>query len=370
MARFSGGWAIAVAATLLGSGCERIGKVLREEAEKRDEDHEREQRDEREEGSSRPRAAAEPGIWWVTAREAFAAGDIDGDQVEDFVGLCSDPVPDPAAPSLCAFDGKTFRARWRVPAGAAKDAYAVRVTLVGRYAVAVDAAGVLRVHDATTGAVLGSLRLPDRAERLCADGAAGLWVDTVDRSGRHVDVPQATEGTGPRPATCLETNPGRAMICMHGAPLPECKSFTLPPHVDGFSPMSVAVAGGDAVAAGHHSPGTSYPMLVGFDPGAEADGKARWQRAVAPGDPLSTHAADNPLQGVELAGGRTVTTYETGEPHFIAIDAKDGHTLWDVTSASYFAYRLSAARLYVMRWSRLDVRDATDGRLLGGVGSR
>ena len=72
-----------------------------------------------------------------------------------------------------------------------------------------------------------------------------------------------------------------------------------------------------------------------------------------------------------MAGGRVITTYdESSTKRVIAVDAKDGRTLWDEPTASFWSVDASPTRVYVQRWQRVEVRDATTGKLLGGVGTR
>ena len=151
----------------------------------------------------------------------------------------------------------------------------------------------------------------------------------------------------------------------------ECTGRIVPPDVPGFMALHVAAEGGHGVAAGMKSPGSAVPMLVGFTPASPGRAPTlRWQRGFAPGSPLEAQLTDVPT--FKLAGGRVVVTYDdlAGAHHLAAIEASTGKTLWDVTTESLFRLGASATRVYVSRWSRLDVRDAATGALLGGVGMR
>jgi hypothetical protein len=151
----------------------------------------------------------------------------------------------------------------------------------------------------------------------------------------------------------------------------ECADRVAPPDVPGFTALQVAAEGSNGVAAGMKNPGSAVPMLVGFTPGGAGRAPVlRWQRGFASGSPLGAQMADIPA--VKLAGGRAVVTYNdlAGAHHLEAVEASSGKTLWDVNTESLFRFRTSATRVYVSRWSRLDVRDAATGALLGGVGTR
>jgi hypothetical protein len=133
----------------------------------------------------------------------------------------------------------------------------------------------------------------------------------------------------------------------------------------------VLTEGTIGIATGRKTPSTTVPMIMGFTVGQSVDAAPLWQHPVPPGDGLGglsgSHFAE---QG--LAAGRVVSAYDDlgGATHLIAFDALTGQTQWDVITESYYEFHLTKARLFVGRFTRLDVRDAATGKLLGGIGSR
>ena len=112
-------------------------------------------------------------------------------------------------------------------------------------------------------------------------------------------------------------------------------------------------------------------MLVGFTP---SDGERLptllWRRGMTEGtQPAAAHVG---LEKMALVHGRVIVTYDDLRDvhHVQAIDAATGVTLWDEETPSFLDLRATPSRVYVLRWSRLDVRDAATGALLGGVGAR
>ena len=77
-----------------------------------------------------------------------------------------------------------------------------------------------------------------------------------------------------------------------------------------------------------------------------------------------------------LEGGRFVTPYEVTSKgwHFTAFDARSGQRVWDVPLQPLVGvdhpegFSLSAARVYVMRTSSVEVYDAKTGALVGTIG--
>jgi hypothetical protein len=129
--------------------------------------------------------------------------------------------------------------------------------------------------------------------------------------------------------------------------------------------------GAIGVSTGRKSPSTTIPMIMGFATGKTADSAPLWIHPVPPGDGLGglmgSHFAE-----AGLAAGRVVSAYDdlSGATHLVAFDAGTGQTQWDVITESYYEFHLTKARLFVGRYTRLDVRDPATGKLLGGLGSR
>ncbi len=141
----------------------------------------------------------------------------------------------------------------------------------------------------------------------------------------------------------------------------------------GFEAENVVEEGDVAVALGKKHPGTGLPIAVGFDPRTKT---VRWQQSLASGDQAGVSESSTTSIMDALAGGRFVAPYELTSKgwHFTALDARSGQRVWDIPLRSQIGvdepegFALSAARVYVMRTSSLEVYDARDGALVGTVG--
>jgi hypothetical protein len=77
-----------------------------------------------------------------------------------------------------------------------------------------------------------------------------------------------------------------------------------------------------------------------------------------------------------LAGGRFAAPYKVTSKgiYFTAFDARSGQRLWDVALEPQIGidtpegFAMSAARVYVMRTSSLEVYDGKTGTLVGTLG--
>jgi hypothetical protein len=320
-------------------------------------------------------------VWWASGGYSIVETDVNGDGVLDFVGLCTDPGGEGPL-YVGAFDGRTFKLLWRSASiGDHGNAYLVQVGVAAGRVAAADGLGVLHVLEAASGKEAAKVQLSDRAETICAprEDPRRLWIALKDKTEAFVD-PGAPHKLvpGARPASCppAVVPAASSIVCTVlppdvAASRAECTGPYAAPSIPGFVGMQVAVDGHDGVVAGMKSPGSAVPMIAGFTPGAAGQPpKLRWQRGVAPGSPLA--AKEAPLSEPSLSAGRVVVTYEDlqGEHRLEAIDAATGKTMWDVPTESLLRLRITPTRVYVLRWTRLDVRDAATGALLGGVGSR
>jgi hypothetical protein len=127
------------------------------------------------------------------------------------------------------------------------------------------------------------------------------------------------------------------------------------------------------VALGKKHPGTALPIVVGFDPKTKT---VRWQESLASGDQAAVAESSTTSIMDALAGGRFAAPYELTSKgwHFAAFDARSGQRTWDISLQSLIGvdepegFSLTAARLYVMRTSTLEVYDAKTGALIGTIG--
>jgi hypothetical protein len=274
-------------------------------------------------------------------------------------------------PEICAFDGATFQPIWCAPAVIEQSTREhVPLGVTGRTALYVDAAGVAHLHDLATGKERLAVKLKERAESVCAPAElpGKLWIQTREERGREIDPTTGAVADAPRPASCKK--PLIEGICVQASELRPCAAVAAPPRSKEISLRAAVAEGANGVAAGDRRPGDGIPMILGYTAVPGGRGTIRWQRPVAPGDGLG--ARDAREDDLLLVAGRAIAHYQdrASAHHLVALDAATGKTLWDATSEQYNRVTATAARVYVWRWSRLDVRDAATGRLLGGVGYR
>jgi hypothetical protein len=252
------------------------------------------------------------------------------------------------------------------------------MAVVGRDVVVTDYRANVHLYDLATGKESRTLKLSDRAKRMCPspDGAAKVFIAVTDTKDVLLDVDAGTMTPSPRPAWCADrwagSNDCRGWLT-RGAPRPDCKGAELSPKVSGFGAKNTVVVGDLGVAMGIKEPGTAVPMAVGFDPATKA---VRWQQVVASGDQADVDTNTTISLMDDMVAGRFVTPYSrTSKGWFLtAFDARTGQRIWDVPlqpsiGASYpEGFSLSETRAYTMRNSSLEVYDARTGALVGVVG--
>jgi serine/threonine-protein kinase len=308
-----------------------------------------------------PVTPPEPALEWLDfdRQGDLAEVNINADGVPDFIGLCAGGAPDTM--SICAVDGATFKPLWRKPAGAASSRYYTRLGAGSRGVVYVDAGGVAHLLELGTGTERRTTRLGSRPESICAEASGKVWVVTTDQRAWALDPTARTVTAGTLPAACAARRFSFGCVTQRRCGVDFDAPTTTEIHL-----REVLVEGAHGLGVGGKANDASVPMLLGFTPG-RASSPVRWRRPVAPGDGLT--AAGSPSE-VELRGGRAVVLYtDTSRARRLAaIDAGNGKTLWDVPTPPVHSFVLTASRVYVSRWARLDVRDAATGKLLGGVG--
>jgi outer membrane protein assembly factor BamB len=302
-------------------------------------------------------------------RNAVIPVAIDGDGVEDFVGIYASRGGDYPV-YVAAFDGAKYSELWKAgPFG--KSASELEVTVVGTSVVAIDARPVAHILALKTGKETGKVSLSDKARSVCAppDAKGKLWVETSDQKAVLIDLATARAQPAPRPASC----PPVPSDCDHvHSALAGCQEDKAAPPVDGFRAEFVLSQGSDGVAVGSRSPGTATPMAVGFDAKTRS---VRWQRPLV-GSPPSAWEAD--LHAVDMAGGRLIAEYASDQPdagRLMAVDVKTGKVLWDVAvpntdhvaTASDMA--ITPTRVYLPHWTWLDVFDVKNGAHITTLGA-
>jgi hypothetical protein len=320
-----------------------------------------------------------PDVSWVSGGNSIAEGYVNRDAVLDFVGVFTNRGTEGPL-YVGAFDGASFGLLWRSASIGSdwNNAYLVKLGIAGGRVAVADTQGLLHVLDLASGNEVGSAQLAERADEICApaDDPRRLWVSTKDRKTAFFDPTTLALVPAPRPASCPVAVMKFTGSCSATPPdvrarRAECASREAPPPVSDFVALDGSVDGPDGVASGIKTHGSAVPILVGFTPGrAGVEPALRWQRGVVQGSSLGAKEGD--LSELPLANGRAFVGYEDlrSRHHLEAIEAATGRTLWDEPTESFFHVRATATRVYVMRWTRLDVRDATTGALLGGVGSR
>jgi PQQ-like domain len=313
--------------------------------------------------------------WVMNPNVADAAtGDVDGDAHEDFIGLCTVGGHD-APYSLCAFSGADWSLLWRYGEFKRTNFHATRYAVSGQHALFVDDLGKAHVVELRGGREVRVSELSERANDLCAGAdPKSAWAELADGRGMKVPLSNDPPVAAKRPAHCRQHGLGSVTTCMAlgatrnlaGNPLAgdSCANMPLPPTIDGFIATDVSYDSNVGALRGLHGPGTPYPMVAAFQVSGDS-GTVLWKRPVVDGSPLASPPGG--LGKLVIAGGRVITTLDK---ELVALDDKTGKTLWRTPSASFMALAASTTRVYVGRWSRLDVRDASTGQLLGGVGMR
>ncbi len=281
---------------------------------------------------------------------------------------------------VVAFEGSKLGQVWKAgPFGTYAQGYASTFAgVVGRVVVVTDYRAKLHVYDLSSGHETRSLTLTDRAKAMCPspDGKARVWIEMSDEKNVIVDADLGTSTPAPRPAWCPDSwaaNDDCRGWLKRGPPRLTCKGPESAPRVTGFEAKNVVEEGDLAVALGKKHPGTGVPIAVGFDPKTKA---VRWEQPVASGDQALVSESSTTSIMDAIAGGRFVAPYELTSKgwHFAAFDAHSGQRVWDVPLQSLIGidqpegFALSAARVYVMRTSTLEVYDAKTGALVGALG--
>ncbi len=294
---------------------------------------------------------------------------VDGDSVEDVVGLIT-AMDEKGYPTyLAAFNGATSARLWRAgPYGK----YEVQFAVVGSWAVAIDESNVVHILALRTGVETARLTLTDKVKASCAPaGESGtFWIETTDEKAVSIDLATQASRPSPHPGSCPDR---RSNGCDHmGSAGTACSDPKNAPRVAGFGAMAVLTRGADAVAVGTKTPGSRTPIAVGFDPDTR---NVRWQKPLL-GSPTSAFVDE--LHAVDMGEGKLVAEYVSKtakqSARLMALDPRTGATLWDVAVPNTDSVPeakdvlVTATRVYLPHWVSLDVFDLGTGQHLATFG--
>ena len=301
--------------------------------------------------------------------------DVDGDGVDDVIGLISDSVK--PSPSLAAFSGQDGRRLWETTLGADRT---TTLALAGATIVRGDTVGMVYAYAVSTGAERWHQPAAERVEQLCAGaGPDEILLQTADH--RWLQVPLLSGVMTPL-ADRAHKRPHRNGVRDGVAP-PRCtplqradtgafNSATIlgeaPSRVNGMSIRHVLARGnGPRIAYGDRSPGTSVPMLAAFDAAGHVTGRID----VPTSDPLRAKWPSNYL--VALTDDAVVVVYETssGQPMLVSIDRATGLHRWETGAEKVMrmtGIAVSRTAVAVAGWDLLQVFDLERGRAMYVIG--
>jgi hypothetical protein len=304
------------------------------------------------------------GPFWVMAAHALDVADLDGDGEEDVVGLCSDQLD--GAASFCAFSLKRAEATlvWKFGTLNREQVHQAHVVALGDRVLLVDPGALARVVALADGKEHAAIQFDDRVRESCkpSEHPAGVWLRLADDSTFLVDMPKGTAAPEPRPRSCPPSDE-QPWLCMKGMGGAGCKDMTLPAEVKNMLPLEVVYGGRWGVLLGMHTPGTSYAMIAGFEVG-QTD--TTFVRPLADGPPLQSPEG-HPMAPIVISGDRVFAKHDD---EVVAIGVQDGKTLWRAKPGASMTLRASEGRVYVGRWTALEIIDANDGQHIATIGMR
>ncbi len=268
---------------------------------------------------------------------------------------------------LVAVHPATMKEAWRIgPLGTYSEGYRNTFFVAAGARLAVtDFRSRLYLHELSSGKLLKTIELTDRAKQMCRSGPASVSLQQVDDRSFSIDLDSAS----------LSPLAGQQVQCRSTFFPPregsDAASLGRFPGLSGFRPLAVRLGEELGVAGGVRSPGTALPRVAGFEAKIR---KVTWTADLALADPASVRPDSNAFDA--LAGDRYFATYGVGSKawHLAALDARNGARLWDVALRPVFAvdqlYGLVATSsfVYVSRTSSLEVFDAATGRQVGTLG--
>jgi PQQ-like domain len=322
--------------------------------------------------------------------------DVDGDGVDDFIGL-SRNVLDGDRAQLAAYSGKTGASLWSGPRlGTYGEMVAGVIAVRGDRVLIATPDGSIHGFDRATGATQWTVQIGEKVERMCsgpgADQVIVLTADDsawlLDRDGNHSKTTKPLRFDRPHEFHNKVLARFRAVgveapadLCVRidnhtwdgPVGLLTISNWTTLPTVRGmYVKQLVRRPGGPVVAIGYKSPGTQVPMLAALD-----GDRTRWAVEVPVRDPLNTYRDDNNtalsatgVYAIYQPGGASSSSWLSG----FSLD--DGHRLWDVEvtgdgmATPVSGVITSGDAVVVSTWSGLIVVDQATGVVRMRVGWR
>jgi hypothetical protein len=302
--------------------------------------------------------------------------DINGDGVEDLIGLRWDASHENAALMVVANDGRDFRQIWATP-GFPSQWYSPTTHLVrsGDRLFLTDSEGMLRVIDLRSGAILNASPVP-AAKLACPAGddppAVYLQTDWGFEKGLRIDVTGAQK-PAPRPRDCeswdrIPACPAKGGVVCHAPTWPAWLNREAQyASVEQQGDVGIIVGAAKVYDPKHKGPAPK--MLWGYDPKTQA------KRFAVPLPFADEELHAEPHLEHTFAGGRVFAYYQlkNGSWQVGARDGKTGEVLWRRSppraqlGTHFQSMTATAARLYVAFDLRLEVFDAVTGSSLGVV---
>ncbi len=327
-----------------------------------------------------PPAAAEPppqpALFWYaqSAVKPPLLADLNGDGVDEIVGLRWDPNRNDRPLSLVATDGATLRTLWRTePVRSVWGSERARVVRGGGLAFVRDSEGLLSIYDLKSGrAACAPIEVGVEGSTLLAapEGPARVWVQTGRSWAERDEGLLVTGACEVSKAGAPAWGPGLEVVSLCGAKAggPVCvrrrpvstARLRLEPATS-YEEGDVGLTEGYARGAG------ARPYLAGFDP---RTGATRWEAPLAYDDD-DAHPA--PRHRVLLGGGRAFGLYALpdGRWKLGARAGATGEALWSrevprlARGAQPWSMTEARGRLYVVFGNRLEIFDAATGASLG-----
>lgn len=313
-------------------------------------------------GSSKPSAASASArtetVLWNPRGESVITIDLDGDGVEDFIGLERPQTADSKL-FVVAYEGRAAKRLWKIGPIAWGQCNTPAV-LAGRNTLAfADCAERVHVHAISDQHELFSVPTSDQVRRLCSspDGNA-LYVETIDDRGYTLDLATHALMLAPSPPWC-----GPLRYKQPATRVPDAKA----PEIDGFEVETVMVQDGQYVAIERKKQGTNRTMAVGFD---NASKGIRWTQSVFDGSSSDLLT--------DIASGKLFLVYPIdAQEHYtvLALDVRTGARVWewklpeDHSNTEPTLLTLTPGRAYVEGNNWIHVLDLPTGKPLLRLGN-